>query len=67
MLEPQNKSPVFVIAHSLSLTCVYILLAFIIHIYYLLDKLVLKLIYAWDYLLTRVFNQEIHSGTSTLI
>jgi len=25
------------------------------------------LLYAWDYLLTLVFNQESHSGTSTLI
>ena len=29
--------------------------------------LVLKLLYAWDCLLTHVFNQESHSGTSTLI
>ena len=32
---------------SLSLTCVYILHALIIHIHYLLDILVLILIYAW--------------------
>ena len=32
---------------SLSLTCVYILHAFIIHIHYLLDILVLILLYAW--------------------
>ena len=67
MLEPRNKSPVFAIALSLSLTCVYILLMLIAHISYLLDILVLKLIYAWDCLLTLVFNQKSHSGTSTLI
>ena len=32
---------------SLSLTCVYILHALIVYIHYLLDILVLKLIYAW--------------------
>ena len=52
---------------SLYLTCVYILHAFIIHIHYLLDILVLKLIHAWDCLITLVFNQESYSGTSTLI
>ena len=67
MLEPRNISPVFAIALSLSLTCVYILHALIVHIHYLLDILMLKLIYAWDCLLTLVFNQESHSGTSTLV
>jgi len=67
VLEPRNSSPVFAIALSLSLTCVYILLMLIAHIHYLLDIFVLILIHAWDYLLTLVFNQESHSGTSTLI
>ena len=52
---------------SLSPTCAYILHALIVRIHYLLDILVLKLLYAWDCLLTLVFNQESHSGTSTLI
>ena len=64
MLEPRNKSLVLAIALYLSL---YILHALIVHILYLLDILVLKLIYAWNCLLTLVFNQESHSGTSTLI
>ena len=67
MLELRNKSPVFAIARSLSLTCVYILHAIIVHILYLLDILVLILLYAWDCLFALIFNQESHSGTSTLI
>ena len=51
---------------SLSLVF-YILHALIAHIHYLLDILVLKLIYAWDCFFTLVFNQESHSSTSTLI
>ena len=52
---------------SLSITCVYILHALIVHIHYLLNILVLILIHALDCLLTLVFNQESHSDTSTLI
>ena len=48
----------FAISLSLSLTYVYIMHALIVHIHYLHDILVLKLLYAWDYLLTLVFNQE---------
>ena len=57
----------FAIALSLSFTCVYILHALIVRIHYLLDIFVLILLYAWECLLTLVFNQESHSGTSTLI
>ena len=67
MLEPQNKSPVFAIALSLSLTCVYILHALIVHIHYLLDILVPYCYILGDCLLTLVFNLESQSGTSTLI
>ena len=49
----------------ISLSCLYIL--HIVHVHYLLDILVLKLIYAWDCLFALVFNQESHYGTSTLI
>ena len=52
---------------SLSLTCVYILLMLIAHISSMLDILCAYLLYAWDCLLTLVFNQESQSGTSTLI
>ena len=52
---------------SLSLTCVYILHAYIAYIFICLIYLVLKLIYAWDCLFILVFNQASHSGTSTLI
>ena len=51
---------------SLSLTCVYILHALIIHIHYLLDILVLNC-YMLGIVSTLVFNQESHSGASTLI
>ena len=52
---------------SLSLTCVYILHAHIAFIFICLIYTCDKLIYAWNCLLTFVFNQESHSGTSTLI
>ena len=52
---------------SLSLTYIYILHTSIAHIHYFLDILVLILIYAWVCFLILVFNQESHSGTSTLI
>ena len=52
---------------SLYLTCLYILHAPIVHIHCLLDIVVLKLLYAWNCLLTLVFNKERQSGTSTLI
>ena len=67
MLEPRNKSLVFAIAHSLSLSLVYILHTFIVYLY-MLDILVcLIVILAWVCLLTLVFNQESQRGTSTLI
>ena len=45
MLEPQNNSPVFAIAHlSLSHLCLYILHAFIVHLY-MLDISCAQLIY----------------------
>ena len=66
VLEPRNNSPVFAIAR-LSLTCVYTLHAYIVHIYYMLDiYLFFIVIFAWDFLLTLVFNQKSHSGTLTL-
>ena len=67
MLEPQNNSPVFAIALSLSLTCVYILHALIVHTYYLLDIFVLKLIYAWGLFAHTYILPRDHSDTSTLI
>ena len=67
MLEPRNKSPVFAIALSLSLTSLYILLMLIAHISYMLDILVPYCYMLGDCLHTLVFNQESQSGTSTLI
>ena len=51
----------------LSLICVYILHALIVHIHYLLDILVPYCYMLGDCLFTLVFNQESQSGTSTLI
>ena len=65
MLEPRKKSPVFAIALSISHLCLY--LAYLHYLYlYMLDISCATLLYAWDCLLTLVFNQESHSGTSTL-
>ena len=63
----ETNSPEFVIALSLSLNCVYILNALIVHIRYLLDIVVPYCYMLGDYLLILVFNQESQSGTSTLI
>jgi len=68
VLEPQNNSPVFAIAYlSLNSLVFYILDAFIVHIFYLPDILVLNCyILGIDCVLTLVFNQESYSSTSTL-
>jgi len=50
---------------SLSLVVLYLAFLYCLH-HYMLDIFVLYWIYAWDCLLTLVFNQESHSGTSTL-
>ena len=57
---------------SLSLTCLYVLYAHIAFIFiclylYMLDISCATFLYACDCLLVLVFNQESHSGTSTLI
>ena len=66
MLEPRNNFSVFAIAHlSLSLVFIYLACLYCLSLY-MLDIFCAQLIYAWDYLLTLVFNQESHSGTSTL-
>ena len=52
---------------SLSLTCVYILHAYISFIFTCLIYLCLHCYMLGDCLLTLVFNQESHIGTSTLI
>ena len=68
VLEPRNKSLVFVIALalSLSLSLVYILHASIVFIFTCLIFLLCLIdIFAWDCLLTLVFNQESQRGTST--
>ena len=66
MLKSRNKSPVFAIALSLSLTSVYILHAYIVHIFICLIYLVPYCFMLGDCLLTLVFNQESHSGVETL-
>ena len=66
MLEFRNNSPVFAIAHlSLSLVF-YILHSLIIHIYYMLDIFLCLIDICLGLFAKLVFNQESHSGTSTL-
>ena len=67
MLEPRKNSPVFVISHLSFNSLVFIYLACLYCLsLYMLDIFYAQLIYAWDCLLTLVFNQESHIGTSTL-
>ena len=68
MLEPRNKSLAFAIALTLSLPfIVYIMHAFVVFIFTCLISICAHIVYAWDYLLTLVFNQESQCSTSTLI
>jgi len=58
---------VFVIALSLSLSLVFTYLACLHYLYlYMFDISCALLLYTWDCVLTLVFNQESHSGSSTL-
>ena len=67
MLEPQNKYLVFAIAYLTISLVFYILHTIIVYIFYMIDiPVCFTYIFALDCLLTLVFNQESHSGTSTL-